>query len=1300
MNMLLAVLAMQAGTQSLIEWEDPNIVGVNKEPPRATSWPFADVDSALRGTKEDSPFVRLLNGKWKFHWVGKPADRPEQFYKPDYDVSGWREIPVPGCWEMNGYGVPHYTNIRYPFSPVNPPRIPHDYNPVGSYRTTFSVPKEWSGRQTFIRFDGVYSAFYVWMNGKEVGYSEDSKGPAEFNLTPYLQEGQNTLAVEVYRWCDGSYLEDQDMFRYSGIFRDVTLFSTPGTHQRDVDVKIDLTDGYKNGRIDLTCYVRNLGAGTGAARAINIQLFDSAGKRIKIRPIEGSQPQDPQDTFSVEILSVPPGPERQISIPVQVDNPTLWSAEEPNLYRAVVILSDGNQRPLDIRSLDIGFKKVEWQGGVFKINGKAVKLRGVNRHDHDPDTGRYVTRQRMEQDARLMKQFNINCVRTSHYPNDPYWYELCDRFGLYVVAEANVESHGMGYDWDKSLGNKPLWLTAHLDRNQRNYECQKNHPSVIMWSMGNEAGPGSNFAACAKWLHEKDKNRPVHYERYNEVADIDSVMYPDVNYLKREGEKKSDRPFYMCEYAHAMGNAVGNLKEYWDVIDASPRLMGGCIWDWVDQGLRKYTDEEPDEDGRRRWFYAYGGDFDDYPNDGPFAGNGLVMPDRQVMPKTWEVKKVYQPVKIELADAQKGVVRVTNKNSFANLSGYRAKWTLSEDGKYLQGGDLPPLDIAPGASKDVLVPFSKPGLQAGREYFLRVSLELTKAEIWAPAGHELAWEQMELPYDVPPASAAAESGLLKLRVDDEGGVIAIVPTGGESQSRAYVPKAFAITFSRTTGAITSFKRRDREMLAQFSGVATGPLLNVFRAFTDNDIWFQKAFWNSGLGGMTHKLESMAVDHLADNAVRVTVRMDCRGSKGMGFFHTAAYTVLSDGTVVIDNSIEPTGDLPPLPKVGLIMRVDGALENFEWLGRGPFESYPDRKQAADVGRYMGKVAEQFQEYLRPQENGSKEEVRWATLKDAKGNGLLFQASGPLAMTVSHFTPQQVDDSRHENGEPRKFNRLIPRKEIIVCLDAAQMGLGGASCGPAPLENCIVRARPMSFRVIMRPFDSSVDAGVVGRAGIPVAAPPTILRGEDGLLTLSSRQPGAKMFLVQGGRATPYAKPISFTQGGEVAAYASVWNMLDSPLTKMVLSPIMPVKRLDRKGWKVTASSFEPGEGEPANAIDGDPSTFWHSVYSGSVAKHPHEITIDLGKRQTLTGFEYLPRQGQSNGRLAKYELYISADKNNWGSPVATGTFPNLIARQRVLFKQPVSGRYVRLVAVSEVGGNEWASVAELDLLLPL
>ncbi|MDH4389097.1 MAG: glycoside hydrolase family 2 TIM barrel-domain containing protein [Fimbriimonas sp.] len=1237
----------------LLEWQDPEVVGVNKLPARAEAIPFADAASAMTLDRAKSPFYKSLNGEWKFNWVGRPADRPVDFFKTDFNDSKWKTIEVPSCWEMKGYGQPIYTNVRYPH-PTTPPFVDENYNPVGSYRTSFELPSGWDSRRTIIRFGGVYSGYYLWVNGQKVGYSEDSKTTSEFDLTPYVKPGKNQLAVEVYRWTDGSYLEDQDMFRFSGIFRDVALLSMAKNRIEDFNVETLLEPDYKGAT---TIVSPRIVTGDTTGYELGVRLLDTAGKE--------------EAASKISATTSNPGSEARPVIRSGFGDPILWSAEKPYLYTLILELKNGKGEVQDVRSCRVGFRKIEWKSGVFTINGKAVKLLGANRHEADPDRGRAITRERMIEDIKLYKQYNLNTVRNSHYPNDSYWYELCDQYGLYVVDEANIESHGMGYDWNRSLGNQPIWQKAHLDRTERMVSSNRNHPSIIMWSLGNEAGPGVNFDATAKWIHDNDATRPVHYERYNEPCDVDSVMYPGVDYLEFAGKQKSSKPFFVCEYAHAMGNAVGNLKEYVEQFDKYPRLMGGCIWDWVDQGLHKPT---PDGLG---WFYAYGGDFDDAPNDGPFCNNGLIMPDRQVTPKLWEVRKIYQRVAFESSDAGEGKFKITNKFAFTNLADYDWSYTVSEDGTVIAKGDWTPQSVAPGETKSLALPVEKFTKKPGREYFLRVDLRLRAATIWGEKGHSVAWEQLPVT-NAMVAPILAVSKLPALGMSEEIGSFAFT-TGGTR-----------IEFDKGTGLMSSFQIDSRELIKR------GPWLNTFRAFVDNDTWFQRSYWESGLGGMAHRSLNVSAQRLSPSVARVTVEMDCRGYKGRGFFHRAVYTILGDGTVTVDNQFDPVGDLPQLPKIGLDLRLNASLQNFTYLGRGPWESYPDRKMGQDVGLYSMKVAEAGTEYVRPQENGNREDVRWAAVTDAGGVGLMFQAWDKLAVTVSHKDARDVDASRHENGEPVKFNPIFPRDETIVCLDAQQMGLGGASCGPSPLQQYLCKPGARTWRVVIKPVRKGDFSAA--RTVTPVAPMPQVSRGEDGIVRVVATDSRAGVVRVTDSGVQPTAATFEYSAGGTLRLAQRIADWIDSPEVVKDFARISPVFRIPQDQIKVLSfDSEEQGEGEIGHLFDGDPMTFWHTNYSGGASKHPHFVLIDLGSVVDLTGFDYLPRQDQGNGRIGKYELRVGLIQDQLAK-VKEGTFPNSATLQRVMLGVPIRARFVELRSIEEVKGQEWTSIAELNFLV--
>ncbi|MCX7682708.1 MAG: DUF4981 domain-containing protein [Anaerolineae bacterium] len=831
-------------TAQLNDWENPRVVGRNKEPAHVTSVPYADAFSALCGERSASPFFKLLNGNWRFHWAPNPGAAPEDFYRADFDDSSWDAVAVPGNWQIQGYGIPRYLSAAYAFDITHLPRVQEDTNEIGSYRTKFVIPDEWQGRQVFIHFDGVDSAFYLWINGQMVGYSQDSRLPAEFNITPYVHPGENLLAVRVYRWSDGSYLEDQDMWFLSGIFRDVYLFATPQVHVRDFWVRTELDADYRDAMLRLRVNVRNYGEQDATGHTLEIALLDEEGQQVGETATE---------------VAIGAGSETILELEQPVANPKKWSAEEPHLYTLLLTLKDQSNQVLEVQRCNVGFRQVEVKDGKILVNGVPVYFRGVNRHEHDPDRGHAVTVDSMLQDILLMKRFNINAVRTCHYPDDPHWYDLCDRYGLYLIDEANIESHGV---WDR-LAKDPEWQTAFMERGIRMVERDKNHPSVIIWSLGNESGYGPNFQALAEWIHAHDPTRPVHYESATSFRvyhgpdtapemDILSTMYPKVDELARMAQVPGEtRPLIMCEYAHAMGNSPGNLKEYWEIIETYPRLVGGFIWDWVDQGIRRNTDGV-------EWF-AYGGDFGDEPNSGSFCINGLVFPDRTTHPSLWEVKKVYQPVKVVPVDLLTGKVEVINRYAFSDLSGLDLTWTLAADDRVLQTGQLPRLKTPPGGREVVTIPFEKPELQPGAEYWLTLSFTLAEDTSWAEKGHEVAWEQFKVPFDVPPSPTLPVAGMPALRLV-ESAAQAIVEGNG-----------FRLAFDKAAGTIASFRYGEHEL------VARGPRLNVWRAPTENDLntWGDERAalrWREvGLDQLQERVTGVEVAQPIPQVVRIGVR---------------------------------------------------------------------------------------------------------------------------------------------------------------------------------------------------------------------------------------------------------------------------------------------------------------------------------------------------------------------------------------------------------------------------------------------
>jgi len=1019
--------------EKIKDWENPAVFGRNKESAHCSYIPFQSVKNALIGDQKRSPFYKSLNGFWKFNWVRKPSLRPREFYKYSYDVSKWRKIKVPGNWELQGYGIPIYTDTDYPFPP-DPPYIPHDYNPVGSYRRNFTIPESWKNRQVFLHFGGVKSAMYVWVNGKKLGYSQGSKTPAEFNISGYIQTGKNILAVEIYRWSDGAYLEDQDYWKISGIERDVFLFSTPNVYIQDFFVNGNLDKEYLDGFLDLEVTVRNVLSEDAEPHYLNVELFNKQQKSVIKKRIS---------------KEVQPGKHANdiIRFSEKIKNPLKWTAETPNLYVLILSLKDGSGKISEVVSCRMGFRKVEVKNGQLTVNGIPILIKGVNRHEHELETGRVVSEKYMLQDIKLMKSFNINAVRTSHYPNVSRWYQLCDLFGLYVVDEANIESHGMGYDPDKTLGNKLAWKSAHLDRIKRMVERDKNHPSIIIWSMGNEAGDGVNFQVCYKWMKKRDPSRPVQYERAEQRSHTDIVcpMYKTIEQIKEYAKKEQKRPLILCEYAHAMGNSVGNLQDYWDVIYAHKQLQGGFIWDWVDQGLLKHTEE-----GEKFW--AYGGDFGpaETPSDKNFCINGLVFPDRKLHPHIWEVKKVYQYINVKAINLKNGVIEIFNKYDFINLADFRMFWQVTGDGKNMGGGEINVPDIAAHDSKKIKLSLPRFKILPGVEYFLNLSFITKQAKPLLSLGFEIAWEQFKLPFYCPMEKTDISSySPLKLEQNTE-----TIKISGDY---------FSVSFNKQSGSMVSLIYRG----AQF--VRKGPTPNFWRAPTDNDFGSDMpqrlAVWKEA--GKKRQINKVDVE--TKNPFEIQIRIKSTIPAGNSEY-TTSFNVLSSSDIIVSNHFRPgNSHLPEIPRFGMVMTLPVQFNKISWFGRGPHENYWDRKTGARVSIYQGTVAKQYHPYIRPQENGNKTDVRWVALENNKGMGLLAVGMPLLSISAHHFLIDDFDPG------PKKAQRhtfhLKKRNLVNLNLDYRQMGVGGdTSWGDRarPHPEYTLYAKEYSYQFRLRPF----------------------------------------------------------------------------------------------------------------------------------------------------------------------------------------------------------------------------------------
>lgn len=1066
------VVLFQVLLASAADWENEQVLHINAEPPRATFLPFATITQALENNWSHSPYYLSLNGEWRFNWVENPEERPTNFFATDFNDSSWTNIPVPSNWETHGFGTPIYLGSGYTFK-IDPPHVTsepltnwtafHARDPVGSYRRSFELPNGWRGRRVFIHFDGVASAFYLWINGARVGFSKDSRTPAEFDITAFVHPGTNEVAAQVFRWSDGSYLEDQDMWRMSGIFRSVYLYSTGAARIRDFTVRTDLDADYRDAILQIKPALtaeKNFSLSNWTVRA---QLFDPSGKPVFTDELSHDAAEILNPDFSANILDarMPQRGEPKFAwLEAHVKTPAKWTAETPNLYTLVLTLNDERGAVVEADSCKVGFRKIEIRNGRFLVNGQPIRLRGVNRHEIDPDTGYAMTDARMLQDITLMKQANINAVRTCHYPDDPRWYDLCDKYGIYVLDEANICTHGTrGF-----LANDPQWTGAFLDRAQRMAERDKNHPSVIIWSMGNESGYGPNFAAVSGWLHEFDPTRPVHYEGAQtetdapNTVDIIGRFYPRLTtatYAKaddpwnlrwnkllemaqRADSAPSPRPVLATEYAHAMGNAVGNLQDYWNEIYSNPRMLGGFIWEWCDQSLHRTL-----PDGRI--VDSLGGDFGDMPNHGGFCIKGLVSADRQIFPKYWEVKKVYQPIAVEPIAAERGkvTVKITNRNAFLNLTNYHARWDLTSiDGNVINSGILDPLDCAPG--KSITVRIGAPVSNASQSWF-RLGFHSRKDTPWAKAGFEIAWQQFPMEFKRPSAKPPSRRPGAALDVIDSGDTLKISGTN------------FSVMFSRSAGTLISLQYDGRELLATNGG----PVLQLFRAPTDNDKafgkWLARDWREAGLTNLHLRPLSVTIAKRSPGQVRVITSETDRFTNNISM----AWDLFSDGTIDLDAHFGLSPSLPLLPRVGIVMQLGKEYENVRWLGRGPWENYSDRKDAADIGLWQSTVTEQYVDYVRPQENGNKEDVRWLTLMDDKGAGVkITTVENPISFSALHFTADDLASARH-NYE------LKPRPEVILSLDVKQCGLGNSSCGPGVLQKFSVLAQDYRLRLRFAP-----------------------------------------------------------------------------------------------------------------------------------------------------------------------------------------------------------------------------------------
>ncbi len=1068
------LLACSAGLLSQQnDWENPRVYGINKLPARATSVSYATVEKALTGDMSTSGRVESLNGIWKFSFAEYPDKVPLDIW--DQDMSSWDDIEVPSNWEMQGYGTAIYTNRPYPFEPVNPPFLPKDDNPVGSYFRTFKVPAAWKEMNVILHFGGVSSAFYVWVNGKKVGYSQGSRLPAEFDITGFLKSGENKLAVKVYRWCDGSYLEDQDHWRLSGIYRNVMLLAEPKLAINDFFVQTRLESDFLSAGLMIRPEIVNRSGQNADEYSITAQLYDPSGERVFKDPL----------SRSAGDLMAEHHPQRDrlkfAFLEGKVENPALWSAEIPNLYTLVLSLVDGDGKTVECRSSRIGFRDIRTSvKGQLLINGKSVLLNGVNRHDHDHIRGKSVLKEDMLEDVLLLKRFNFNAVRTSHYPNDPYFCELCDKYGLYVIDEANLETHQVG----GLFSNDPEWSGAFLERAIRMVERDKNHPCIIMWSLGNESGTGPNHAAMAGWIKDFDQTRLVHYEgaqgdptrpEYLDVddplrqrqlggpktafprdplfVDVVSRMYPPPDALKFLADNElSNRPVMMCEYAHSMGNSLGNFKEYWDLIRTDDRLIGGFIWDYVDQGL-----EKTDENGVK--YFAYGGDFGDRINNGNFCINGILSADRRPKPPMYEAKRVCQPVDIRLLDPGKLVFEVLNRHNFKSLSDYNISWKIEEDGVPVRQGELSPVSLGPGQYSNIVIPAETiTETKPGAEYFIRIAFVLAGSSSWAEKGHEVAAAQFALPLNSG-LPGSVDSGAWQIpEVEEDNYYIRV--SGAD----------FMVAIDKQSGYITRYTSNERIL------INSDLHQNFWRPQTDNDWRGWKThivlgYWKqAGRDGYLTGLE-VSKDH--ENYIGIEVRRILPEQKAET---SLEYRIYGNGWIRVTYGFIPHSILPNMPRFGLQTTIPGEYDNIIYLGKGPLENYIDRQVGSDVGLYRSKVESFGEPYIYPQENANRTGVRWMALLNAENEGLVVSGDPLLSMSAWANSQEEIEKATHTNELKQEENNTLN-------IDLVQMGVGGNdswSENSAPLPQYQVKSSAMCYTFWLKPYvTEKTDLGVFSR-----------------------------------------------------------------------------------------------------------------------------------------------------------------------------------------------------------------------------
>ena len=1261
----LAVVAMAAKAQMTgQEWDNPEVTSVNRETAHALALPMASEADVAQNDRTLSPYFQSLDGKWKFRWLRNASLVDDAVCAADYDDTSWTDIDVPSSWQVwgmkngKGWDKPLYCNVAYPFSfnettysvmADRPGWFSYNNNmknPVGTYRKKFNITAdELAGHDIFVRFNGVGHGFYLWVNGQRVGYSEDSYVPAEFNITKYLVEGDNVMALQVYRFTSGSFLECQDYWRLTGIQRHCFIWAAPKVRISDYFFTTDLDNTYTNATANVQFAIEG-----------NI----TEGMTLEAKILDG----DMVVASRISSLTSSLSPQTS-SLSMQVTAPRLWSAETPNLYDLVVTLKDDAGHVLDMRGSKVGFREVEIRkDGALTINGKRMVFHGVNRHDFSPVNGRAISDEEIEEDIKTMKRLNINAVRTSHYPNDPLFYDLCDKYGLYVLAEADVECHA-----NQKLSSVSLFRPAMVERSVNHVRWMRNHVCIFMWSFGNESGKGENFIYVGQAIKNLDKTRPTHYEGNSDYADVSSTMYGSYETIEWIGSSRKGqtgvKPHIQCENSHSMGNSMGNVREMFDIYEKYPCLTGEFIWDFKDQGL--LTKSGSNE------YWAYGGDFGDNPNDGNFCINGLVRPDWSLTSKSYNTKKIYQPLEFKIVNLTKKQFRIKNKMAFLPSTAYETSYSImDEDGNVLATAPLTQ-EVAAGDSTTITLSYSDAISQIPeeKETFIYFCAKQKENTAWADAGYVVAEEKLLIRAAKKPMYTPAANAL---EVSESASAITI--TG----------QNFTATFSKIQGTLSGYSYDGKILLSK------GLKLNAFRLPTDNDGRRCESWDNMGLRQLTAKGNTASVRKADDgNTATVTMNTTYTGKSGTTFDVDMDFIVCADGTIMTNSFIRPSQPGAVLPKLGFRLEMPSGMEHLSWFGRGPWDSYRDRKEACLPAIYHSTVTAQREDYIKPQEHGTKQEVRWMSLTNGEGAGLLFVAPDKMAASAVHFRPE--DNYTDRDNRSKHTYQFKTCQTAVVSLDAVTRGLGNASCGPDVMEKYELKAANTAFRFFIIPLSAGDDAAVKARVGMPVCQSVSCERQSNGYIKMTTPTSNSTIYYsIDGGEYKKYTSPVVHNDACTVTAYSTSNGLMDSP--KMTYE--FPLY-ISNSGWTLVSADSYQGGNEARLAFDGNTSTFWHTAWGASETSHPHTIIVDMKKIYDVTAFTYLGRQdGNQNGMVKGYAVYLSVDGNNWGTAVASGEFKNTTALQVAKLSKATPGRYLKFVATSEINGKAWASAAEISI----